>query len=287
MNLIYAIFQEIEDSGSDLEEGERSRSDHSKEEQGHGEASDKSDVSSASDNEAEEKLENAAPGQSRQSEGSSTSSSRKSHSDAKSGSSSSSSSSESDSEHDDEVKNGLKPPKISRKDSPVSESKEKPTDDDITEIPTVVITPEEEEEDLLPPYYPALHGCRRVEEFQLLNRIEEGTYGVVYRAKEKRTDEVVALKRLKMEKEKDGFPITSLREINTLLKAQHENIVTVREIVVGSNTDKIFLVMDYVEHDLKALMETLKQKGQVFLPEEVKCLMIQLLRAVAHMHDNW
>lgn len=195
--------------------------------------------------------------------------------------------------------------------------------DDSREVPSVVITVDEneEEDDLLPPYYPAIQGCRRVEEFQLLNRIEEGTYGVVYRAKEKRTDEVVALKRLKMEKEKDGFPITSLREINTLLKvslriikhlllslyfliyhasyfyiykstfvflqAQHENIVTVREIVVGSNTDKIFLVMDYVEHDLKALMETLKLKGQVFLPEEVKCLMIQLLRAVAHLHDNW
>lgn len=50
------------------------------------------------------------------------------------------------------------------------------------------------------------------------DRIEEGTYGVVYRAKEKRTGEIVALKRLKMEKEKEGFPITSLREINTLLK---------------------------------------------------------------------
>lgn len=42
------------------------------------------------------------------------------------------------------------------------------------------------------------------------------------------TDEIVALKRLKMEKEKEGFPITSLREINTILKAQHPNIVTVR-----------------------------------------------------------
>ena len=42
------------------------------------------------------------------------------------------------------------------------------------------------------------------------------------------TEEIVALKRLKMEKEKEGFPITSLREINTLLKAQHPNIVTVR-----------------------------------------------------------
>lgn len=147
-----------------------------------------------------------------------------------------------------------------------------------------------------------------------MNRIEEGTYGVVYRAKDKKTgkifsdrclfsasenvfrinkhvliaDEIVALKRLKMEKEKEGFPITSLREINTILKAQHPNIVTVRvrsvfmgadyrslpcvklsflrphqEIVVGSNMDKIYIVMNYVEHDLKSLMETMKQP---FLP---------------------
>ncbi|CAG0921033.1 unnamed protein product [Notodromas monacha] len=142
-------------------------------------------------------------------------------------------------------------------------------------------------ESRLPAYYPAISGCRLVEEFQCLNRIEEGTFGVVYRARDKRTNETVALKRLKMEKEKEGFPITSLREINTLLKAQHENIVTVREIVVGSNMDKIYLVMDYVEHDLKSLMETMKSKKQVFVFSEVKTLMLQLLRAIAHLHDNW
>ncbi|CAG2198954.1 CDC2L [Mytilus edulis] len=136
----------------------------------------------------------------------------------------------------------------------------------------------------LPPYFPAIQGCRNVEEFQCLNRIEEGAYGVVYRAKDKKTDDIVALKRLKMEKEKEGFPITSLREINTLLKAQHVNIVTVREIVVGSNMDKIYIVMDYVEHDLKSLMETMKQP---FLVGEVKTLLKQLLLGVAHLHDNW
>ncbi|XP_011859909.1 PREDICTED: cyclin-dependent kinase 11B-like isoform X2 [Vollenhovia emeryi] len=152
---------------------------------------------------------------------------------------------------------------------------------------TVEEEEKKEEEPELPPYLPAIQGCRSVEEFQCLNRIEEGTYGVVYRARDKRTEEIVALKRLKMEKEKEGFPITSLREINTLLKAQHSNIVTVREIVVGSNMDKIFIVMDYVEHDLKSLIETMKQKKQVFIPGEVKCLMQQLLCAVAHLHDNW
>ncbi|XP_035893319.1 cyclin-dependent kinase 11B [Anopheles stephensi] len=153
--------------------------------------------------------------------------------------------------------------------------------------PSADVPPEVEVKDTLPPYFPGIQGCRSVEEFLCLNRIEEGTYGVVYRAKDKRTEEIVALKRLKMEKEKEGFPITSLREINTLLKGQHPNIVTVREIVVGSNMDKIFIVMDYVEHDLKSLMETMKHKKQVFLPGEVKCLTQQLLRAVAHLHDNW
>ena len=141
--------------------------------------------------------------------------------------------------------------------------------------------------DELPPFLPSVHGCRSVLEFKCLNRIEEGTYGVVYRAKDKRTHEIVALKRLKMEREKEGFPITSLREINTLLISQHPNVVTVREIVVGSNMDQIFIVMDFVHHDLKSLMETMRKKNQVFLTGEIKCLMIQLLRAINHLHDNW
>ncbi|XP_045161517.1 cyclin-dependent kinase 11B-like [Mercenaria mercenaria] len=158
-------------------------------------------------------------------------------------------------------------------------------DDDGYLAETPPMSPVELKPDL-PPYFPAIQGCRSVEEFSCLNKIEEGTYGVVYRARDKKTDEIVALKRLKMEKEKEGFPITSLREINTLLKAQHTNIVTVREIVVGSNMDKIYIVMDYVEHDLKSLMapETMKQP---FLVGEVKTLMLQLLRGVQHLHDNW
>jgi len=51
----------------------------------------------------------------------------------------------------------------------------------------------------------------------------------------------VALKRLKMEKEKEGFPITSLREINTILKAQHLNIVTVRVRPQSSLSAVLFL----------------------------------------------
>ncbi|CAH3135452.1 unnamed protein product [Pocillopora meandrina] len=115
--------------------------------------------------------------------------------------------------------------------------------------------------------------------------VEDEKQGVPSDVEMKLSDgDIVALKKLKMEREKEGFPITSLREINTLLKAQHPNIVTVREIVVGSNMDKIYIVMDYVEHDLKVLMEHMTQGFRI---GEIKTLMIQLLRAVAHLHDNW
>uniref|UniRef100_A0A2P2M8U0 cyclin-dependent kinase n=1 Tax=Rhizophora mucronata TaxID=61149 RepID=A0A2P2M8U0_RHIMU len=129
-----------------------------------------------------------------------------------------------------------------------------------------------------------LLGCRSVDEFERLNKIDEGTYGVVYRAKDKRTDEIVALKKVKMEKEREGFPLTSLREINILLSFHHPSIVDVKEVVVGSNLDSIFMVMEYMEHDLKGLMESMKQP---FSQSEVKCLMLQLLEGIKYLHDNW
>lgn len=129
-----------------------------------------------------------------------------------------------------------------------------------------------------------LQGCRSVDEFERLNKIDEGTYGVVYRAKDKKTGEIVALKKVKMEKEREGFPLTSLREINILLSFHHPSIVDVKEVVVGSNLDSIFMVMEYMEHDLKGLMETMKQP---FSQSEVKCLMLQLLEGIKYLHDNW
>eukprot|EP01018_Ginkgo_biloba_P004292 Gb_36477 [translate_table: standard] len=129
-----------------------------------------------------------------------------------------------------------------------------------------------------------LQGCRSVDEFERLNRIDEGTYGVVYRARNKKTGEIVALKKVKMEKDRDDFPMTSLREINVLLSFHHPSIVDVKEVVVGSNLDSIFMVMEYMEHDLKALLESMKHP---FSQSEVKCLMLQLLEGVKYLHDNW
>lgn len=72
-----------------------------------------------------------------------------------------------------------------------------------------------------------------------LNHIEEGTYGVVFRARCNETDGIYALKKLKLDEERHGFPITSLREIMALMTAgEHENVVGIREIVVGDTLNQ-------------------------------------------------
>ena len=85
-------------------------------------------------------------------------------------------------------------------------------------------------------HFPAirLSPCRDVELYELLNNIEEGSYGFVSRARQKESGDIVALKRLKMEHNNDGFPVTALREIQTLMACRHSNIVALREVVMGA-----------------------------------------------------
>ncbi|CAH8340637.1 unnamed protein product [Eruca vesicaria subsp. sativa] len=129
-----------------------------------------------------------------------------------------------------------------------------------------------------------LSGSRDVNEYQKLCKINEGTYGVVYKAKDRKTEEIVALKMIKMNMEDEyGFPLTSLREINILLSCNHPSIVNVKEVVVG-NGDSVFMVMEHLEHDLRGVMDRMKQP---FSTSEVKCLMIQLLEGVKYLHSNW
>ena len=72
--------------------------------------------------------------------------------------------------------------------------------------------------------------CRSVTEFEKLNRVGEGTYGVVYRARDVRNDRIVALKKMKLDWEKNGIPISGLREMNILLNLRHRNIVEMTEV---------------------------------------------------------
>ncbi|PPS04071.1 hypothetical protein GOBAR_AA16588 [Gossypium barbadense] len=132
-----------------------------------------------------------------------------------------------------------------------------------------------------------LHGCRSVFEYEKLNKISEGTYGIVYRAKDKLTGEIVALKKVKIldlrDLEEYGFPVISLREINILASFHHPSIVKSREVVVDDH-DNVYMVMEYMEHDLKWLMDSMKRR---FSTSDVKCLMLQLLEGVKYLHDNW
>ena len=80
--------------------------------------------------------------------------------------------------------------------------------------------------------------CRHVDNFEKLNHIEEGSYGWVSRAKETATGEIVALKKLKMDNLNDGFPVTGLREIQTLMASRHGNIVKLREVVMGDKLEE-------------------------------------------------
>ncbi|MCJ1402951.1 hypothetical protein MMC11_006172 [Xylographa trunciseda] len=126
--------------------------------------------------------------------------------------------------------------------------------------------------------------CRHVDNFEKLNHIEEGSYGWVSRAREITTGEVVALKKLKMDNLNDGFPVTGLREIQTLMESRHEHIVKLREVVMGDSMSDVFLVMDFLEHDLKTLQEDM---AEPFLPSEIKTLLLQLTSAVEYLHGNW
>ncbi|KAI1006997.1 Cyclin-dependent kinase [Podosphaera aphanis] len=134
---------------------------------------------------------------------------------------------------------------------------------------------------------PSWQKCRSVEEFEKLNDIEEGSYGWVSRAKDTSTGEIVVLKRLKKDIANEGVPVTGLREIQTLRDCDHPNILNLREVVVGEDTSKIenvFLVLDFLEHDLKTLLGDMSEP---FLNSEVKTLLLQLVSGVAYLHANW
>uniref|UniRef100_A0A8C8JEN7 Cyclin dependent kinase 10 n=1 Tax=Oncorhynchus tshawytscha TaxID=74940 RepID=A0A8C8JEN7_ONCTS len=134
------------------------------------------------------------------------------------------------------------------------------------------------------PLFCQFGNCRSVKEFEKLNRIGEGTYGIVYRARDTRSDDIVALKKVRMDKEKDGIPISSLREITLLLKLRHPNIVELKEVVVGSHLESLFLVMSYCEQDLASLLENMPTP---FSEAQVKCIALQLLRGLDYLHLNF
>jgi len=82
--------------------------------------------------------------------------------------------------------------------------------------------------------------------------VGSGTYGKVYKALHVYSKEQVALKKIRMEGERDGFPVTAIREIKLLQSLKHVNVVALLEVMVEKND--CFMVFEYVSHDLTGIL---------------------------------
>ncbi|XP_053309239.1 cyclin-dependent kinase 12 [Spea bombifrons] len=134
-------------------------------------------------------------------------------------------------------------------------------------------------------------GKRCVDKFDIIGIIGEGTYGQVYKAKDKDTGELVALKKVRLDNEKEGFPITAIREIKILRQLIHRSVVNMKEIVTDKQDaldfkkDKgaFYLVFEYMDHDLMGLLES----GLVqFSEDHIKSFMKQLMEGLEYCHKK-
>ena len=138
---------------------------------------------------------------------------------------------------------------------------------------------------------PLLQGCRSVyDTYERITRLSEGSYGIVWKARDMATNEIVALKQIKFDpdhQKNQGFPVTALREISVLLALNHECIVTVKEMVVGDSNDKVFMVMEYMELDLQEAMKQKRRYPNLLRQAELKGIMKQILSGTNEMHSKW
>lgn len=134
-------------------------------------------------------------------------------------------------------------------------------------------------------------GLRNVELYQIISQIGEGSYGQVYKAKEKTTNNCVALKKVRLENESEGFPITAIREIKILRQLNHKNIVSLKEVVTDKEDilefkkggGSFYLVFEYMDHDLTGLIES----GMVnFTVKDNAIIMRQLLEGLNYCHKQ-
>lgn len=132
--------------------------------------------------------------------------------------------------------------------------------------------------------------CNDVSKYEIIFKIGQGTFGEVFKAREDCPGgKVVALKKILMDNEQEGFPITALREIKILQLLKHENIVSLHEIcrskaqAMRKFKPSIFLVFEFCEHDLAGL---LKNSEITFQPSEKKKIAHQLFNGLHYIHKN-
>ncbi|CAF3414292.1 unnamed protein product [Rotaria sp. Silwood1] len=131
---------------------------------------------------------------------------------------------------------------------------------------------------------------RNVDMYEILAKIGEGTYGEVFKARDKQTGDICALKKVRLENEKEGFPITAVREIQILRQLTHENIVNLKEIVMDArsisdirNDTSFYLVFEYCDHDLFGLLDS----GFIQLDlDHIASFMYQIMSGLAYSHNR-
>lgn len=131
--------------------------------------------------------------------------------------------------------------------------------------------------------------CRPANRFEKIGVVGEGAYGRVFKAKDKETKEIFAMKKIKMDREREGFPITALREIRLLRQMTHPNVICLKEIVTAESQDgspgHVYLLFEYMEHDLEGLLLH-KDPPLAFTVAHLKCYIQQMLTALAYMHSE-
>lgn len=115
----------------------------------------------------------------------------------------------------------------------------------------------------------------------IVSQVGEGTFGKVYKARNTITNVHVALKRIRMESEKDGFPVTAMREIKLLQSLRHQNVVRLFEMMVSNGS--VFMVFEYMDHDLTGV---LSQTQFAFSEANLKSLCSQMLAGLAYLHHK-
>ncbi|THH02956.1 hypothetical protein EW145_g6661 [Phellinidium pouzarii] len=131
-------------------------------------------------------------------------------------------------------------------------------------------------------------GCGRRDDYDIMTKLGEGTFGEVHKALHRETREPVALKRILMHNEKEGMPVTALREIKILKALRHPCIVDLLDMFVVPSKGKdmpmsVYMVFPYMDHDLAGLLENERVK---LTPSQIKLYMKQLLEGTEYMHHN-
>ncbi|KAF8378850.1 hypothetical protein HHK36_030199 [Tetracentron sinense] len=118
-----------------------------------------------------------------------------------------------------------------------------------------------------------------LDKYDILEEIGKGTYGVVYKARDILTNETVALKKVDLGQDGGGIPSSALREISILKEMDHENIVRLKDVVY--NTKILYLVLEYLDLDLKKYMDTCQE-----LAKDRRTFLYQILRGVTYCHSH-